>query len=139
MTAGKGSKRALKATRSDSAAENVSAATHAFLKPPRRKYGNVPTVVGGRRFDSKKESERYAALLLAERAGEITGLECQTRFPLVVHGEDCGSYVSDFSYVTRSGERVIEDVKSAATRKLPTYRLKVKLVWALYGIRVREV
>ena len=76
---------------------------------------------------------------LAERAGEISGLEIQPRFPLVVNGQDCGSYVGDFAYVTKDGERVVEDVKSAATRKLPTYRLKRRLVWALYGLTVVEV
>lgn len=108
-------------------------------RPVRRKFGNVPTEVGGIRFDSKRESERYAVLLLAERAGEISGLEIQPRFPLVVNGQDCGSYVGDFAYVTKDGERVVEDVKSAATRKLPTYRLKRRLVWALYGLTVVEV
>jgi hypothetical protein len=41
--------------------------------------------------------------------------------------------------VVATGERVVEDVKSPATRKLATYRLKVRMVWALYGLRVREV
>jgi hypothetical protein len=33
----------------------------------------------------------------------------------------------------------LEDVKSAATRALPTYRLKRRLLWALYGLTVQEV
>jgi hypothetical protein len=113
------------------------AAILAASKP--RKYHNVPTEVDGHRFDSKKEAERYAALVKAERAGEIRDLEIQPRFPLIVHQENCGAYVGDFSYVTRAGEAVVEDVKSAATRKLPTYRLKRRLVWALYGLTIREV
>lgn len=113
------------------------AAILAASKP--RKYRNTPTVVDGHRFDSKKEAERYAALVAAERSGEIRDLEIQPRFPLIVHQENCGAYVGDFSYVTRAGESVVEDVKSAATRKLPTYRLKRKLVWALYGLTIREV
>ncbi len=114
--------------------------TASILGPSRRKYGNSPTVVDGHRFDSKKEAARYGELRMLERAGKIGDLQLQPRFPLVVHEQDCGTYVGDFSYwVTETGDRVIEDVKSAATRKLPTYRLKVKLVWALYGLRVQEV
>jgi hypothetical protein len=106
----------------------------------RRKYGNTPTVVDGHRFDSKKEAARFADLSVALRAGEITDLRVHERFPLVVHEQDCGAYESDFTYtVTATGERVVEDVKSAMTRKLPVYRLKRKLMWALYGISVREV
>lgn len=115
------------------------AAIRGAVRPATRKYKNVPVEIEGRRFDSKREGDRYRVLRLLEQAGEISGLECQTRFPLVVHGQDCGAYISDFTYLTREGERVIEDVKSAATRKLPVYRLKRRLVWALYGLDVREV
>jgi hypothetical protein len=106
----------------------------------RRKYGNKPIEINGIHFDSQKEGKRYGELRFMERNGVIRALEVHPRFPLVVHGEDCGVYVADFAWIDpETGERVIEDVKSAATRKLPTYRLKVKMVWALYGLRVREV
>ena len=104
----------------------------------RRKFNNQPTEVDGYRFDSRKEAERYATLRLLEQAGEISGLEIHPRFPLVVHGEDCGAYVGDFAYLDAAGGRHVEDVKSAATRKLPTYRLKRRLLWALYGLTVEE-
>lgn len=108
-------------------------------KPSTRKYHNVPTTVDGHRFDSKKEAARYADLSVMERGGGIRDLEVHPRFPLVVHDIDCGVYVADFAYITRAGVRVIEDVKSAATRKLPTYRLKARLVWAIYGLRITEI
>jgi hypothetical protein len=112
----------------------------AILKAPTpRKYHNVPTVIGEYRFDSKKEAQRYIDLMADLVEGKIRDLEVHPRFPLVVRGEDCGAYVGDFSYVTRAGKVVVEDVKSAATRKLPTYRLKRRLVWALYGLTIREV
>ena len=79
-------------------------------------------------------------LYAAEQMGEIRDLEVHPSFPLVIHEQDCGRYEADFAYTSvATGERVVEDVKSPATRKLPTFRLKVRLVWALYGIRVREV
>lgn len=104
-----------------------------------RKYHNQPVDVDGHRFDSKVEATRYVELSRAEWAGVIRDLEIHPRFPLVIHGIDTGDYVADFSYVTAEGVSVVEDVKSPATRKLPTYRLKRRQVWALYGITIREV
>lgn len=103
-----------------------------------RKYRNAPTEVDGVRFDSKSEAERYIELRAAERAGEIHRLEVHPRFALVVHDQDCGYYEADFAYFDED-EPVVEDVKSAATRKLPVYRLKRRLMWAIYGLTVREI
>ena len=104
----------------------------------KRKYHNVPTTLDGITFDSKREAERYAELRLLEQAGEISALEIHPSFPLVVHGQDCGRYEGDFAYLDADGSRHVEDVKSAATRKLPTYRLKKRMVWAIYGLTVEE-
>lgn len=104
----------------------------------RRKYGNQPVVVDGHRFDSKREAARYSELVTAQRAGLIRDLEVHPRFPLVVHGQDCGAYVADFGFIDADGARHVEDVKSPATRKLAVYRFKARLLWALYGLRVEE-
>lgn len=42
-------------------------------KTSRRKYGNVPTVVNGIKFDSKREADYYKSLLLLKAAGAIRG------------------------------------------------------------------
>lgn len=106
--------------------------------PPRRhKYGALPTVVDGVRFDSRGEARRYGELRTLERAGVIAGLRLQPRFPLIVNGSHVADYVADFSYL-QDGAEVVEDFKSPATAT-PSYRLKAKLVRALYGIRVVEV
>jgi hypothetical protein len=110
-----------------------------FSGRSRAKYGNVKKTVDGITFDSLKEAARYGVLRLRERAGEIAQLEVHPRFPLVVHGQSCGDYIGDFAYRDADGVAHVEDVKSAATRKLPVYRLKSRLVWALYGLRVEEV
>lgn len=105
-----------------------------------RKYRNTPVELDGHRFDSTKEADRFRLLELAQSAGLIRDLEVHPRFPLVVHGYDCGVYEADFGYVeSDTGARVVEDVKSVITRKLPLYRRNVKLLWALYGLTVREV
>jgi hypothetical protein len=101
------------------------------------KYGNVRTTVDGQTFASKREAARYQALRLMERVGEIRGLECQPRYPLMVNGVKVGVYVADFCFVRAdTGEFVVEDSKGYRTRE---YILKAKLLLALYGHRVREV
>ncbi len=94
--------------------------------------------VGGVRFDSRKEARRWAALLDLQAAGAISGLRRQVRIPIRVNGVRVCAYVADAVYV-EGGRRVVEDTKSPMTRKLPVYRLKRKLLAALYGIDIREV
>ncbi|HEX6537525.1 MAG TPA: DUF1064 domain-containing protein [Gemmatimonadaceae bacterium] len=111
-----------------------------LLRRGNNKYGAKAVVIDGIRFDSLAEGRRYNELKLEVAAGEITALECHPRFPLVVNGVKVGTYVADFAYVVLvdGGPRVVEDVKSRPTRT-QSYRLKRKLMLALYGIAVREV
>jgi len=102
------------------------------------KFANIPTTVDGIKFASRAEARRYGELKLLERANQIRNLELQPKFPLVVNGELVCTYVADFAYSLDGTLGVVEDVKSKAT-KTPQYRIKVKLLRALYGIEVREV
>lgn len=106
-------------------------------EPKRPKYGNRKTEIDGFVFDSKKEALRYLDLREEQRAGVISELRRQVAFPLVVNGDVIGEYVADFTYWLH-GKLRVEDVKSKATRKLPLYRLKVKLMKACLGIEVLE-
>lgn len=119
--------------------ESLNVAQRASQSRSGAKYGNRVTYVDGVAFASKKEAERFGYLRMLEQASVIRDLEAHPRFQLVVHEQDCGYYEADFAYIDADGQRIVEDVKSAATRKLPTYRLKVRLLWALYGLRVMEV
>ena len=102
----------------------------------KRKYRNIPTVLDGRRFDSLKESRRYAELKLMEKAGEIESLECQPSFRIEVSGIRICDYRADFKYLDkRTGEWITEDVKSSATMT-PVFKLKAKLLRACHGIQV---
>lgn len=92
------------------------------------KYGARSTVVDGIRFASKAEARHYAELKLLERAGKITALELQPKFPVVIRGEHICDYVADFSYRDEVQRRVV-DVKGVET---PVFRLKKRLVEALY-------
>ena len=110
----------------------------------RSKYGAIRTEAGGRVFDSRREAEHYMELALRQAAKEISGLRFQPEFVLWVTPLDgrpavnVGSYFADFEYLDEKAERVVVDVKSKAT-STPLYRLKKKIVTALYGIDIKEV
>ncbi len=110
-------------------------------KPKRGKYNAKRTEAHGIMFDSKAEADRYCELRLLERSGEITNLELQPRFDLIVNGENCGFYKGDFVYFSRPsngkrGEHVVEDCKGVRTA---VYKLKKRLVAALYHVQIVEV
>lgn len=124
------------------------------------KYGNKKTVTSdGILHDSKKEADRWCELKLLERAGKISDLKRQVPFELIPaqyeavprfsktgarlkDGQRCVEksvvYICDFEYI-ENGKRVVEDVKSPATRKKESYIIKRKLMRFMYGVAVREV
>ena len=102
----------------------------------KNKYRAVKTEVDGIVFDSKREAARYMELMLLQRAGEISHLELQPVYECVVNGKKICTYRADFRYFTKLGN-IVEDVKGVKT---PIYRLKKKLVEALYaGVTILEV
>lgn len=105
----------------------------------RSKYGNTRVVIDGRRFDSIKEADRYQELRLLERSGQISGLECQVRYPITVAGIEVCEYRADFVYADLTGAVHVEDVKSKATRGIAVYRLKKRLMLACHGIEIEEL
>jgi hypothetical protein len=98
------------------------------------KYRAIAVTVDGYRFASKKEAARYRVLKARAAAREIVALELQPRYPLIVNGEKVGTYVGDFRYF-EGDVLILEDVKGVLT---PVYRLKRRLVKALYGLDIRE-
>ena len=107
-------------------------------KKKRNKYGNQKVEFDGITFDSTKERNRYITLRMRQTAEEITDLAWQVEFILESNDEKVCSYVADFTY-QENGLMVVEDVKSAMTRKLAPYRLKKKLMAAQYKIEIKEV
>jgi len=113
------------------------------------KYRAKKTVIDGITFDSKKEATRYWQLKQLEKAGRVTDLELQPRFEIDVRRLDdplgdtyhIGFYKADFKYKETESHppynkvEVIEDAKGMRT---PIYKLKKRLVEALYGIEVKE-
>ena len=124
----------------------------------RSKYKAQKTKRGKLTFDSKKEAERYDALMLLQKAGEIRGLKLQVRYCLqeaytTFEGDKVKSidYIADFVYERRTapdsyGQRywlqVVEDVKGYKDPSSAAYRvfsMKAKLFRSRYGFSIREV
>ena len=120
--------------------------TLADVKKSLPKYRNVKTEVDGIKFDSKKEAKRWQELRALQKAGKLRDLAHQWRYFLVPaqtradgKKERRIDYVADFAYVDADGVTHVEDVKSPASRKLPAYIIKRKLMLFIHGITVREV
>lgn len=98
------------------------------------KYFNKKIKTQEGTFDSKKELARYNELLILVRTGQIDKLQRQVKFEIVPKdgNERAAYYVADFVYIRADGKKIIEDVKSEMTKKLPLYILKRKLVKHLY-------
>ncbi len=99
------------------------------------KYRNKRTVIDNITFDSAKEATRYKELKILERAGAIKNLTLQPKYPIIVNEMKICTYIADFTYQTRLGETLVEDCKGMRT---PAYKLKAKLMFAVYGIKILE-
>ena len=115
-------------------------------KTSRSKYGNRKCTLDGISFDSVKEMNRYCDLKYMLLAGEIKDLEVHKPFELQEAFRDKNgkwirpiTYEADFVYTdVKTGEQVIEDVKSKATASDAVYRIKKKMM--LYkGLEIIEV
>ena len=108
------------------------------LPKKKSKYRAVPTIVDDIKFSSKKEAKRYVELIIEQAAGNISDLELQPKFALKINGVLIGHYIADFAYSLQdggNGKRIIEDVKGFRN---PIYKLKKKIVEAMYGITILE-
>lgn len=100
------------------------------------KYRAIRTTVDGVTFASKAEAARYSELKLLIAHGSVRNLELQPAYAIVVNGVRVGKYLADFRYEIREANdwrQVVEDVKGVETA---LYRLKAKLVRALYGVEI---
>jgi hypothetical protein len=95
--------------------------------------------VDGILFASLAEAKRYGQLKLLEQAGEIRDLRQGRSHDLIVNGKRVGGYKPDFTYMTRTNDLVIEEVKSGTSGKEKDYRLRKKVFEASTGLQVTEV
>jgi len=95
------------------------------------KYNNVRTEIDGFKFASKKEAKRYVELKLLKESKRISYFLMQT--PIHIPG---AKYVCDFVVFDLEGKAIYEDVKGFKT---DVYKLKKKMVEALYPIKIIEI
>lgn len=103
------------------------------------KYRNQKVIVDGIKFDSTKESRRYLELNWLKKAGKITDFDLQPVFEFKFNGVLVCKYKADFRVYYPDGTVIIEDVKSEITKKDPVYRIKNKLMKAVYNIEITEI
>lgn len=113
-------------------------------------YARVPvaarTSATNEVFDSAAELRRWNELLLEQRAGEITELRRQVKFPLTLPGgievriRSAGFpkgrlavYHADFAFRDRGGIHHVVEYKAFDT---PDARLRRAVVEAIYGIQI---
>ena len=112
-----------------------------------RKYRNQTEVVDNIKFASLKEARRYRELKLMEKAGLISKLILQPRFPISIGGVKIMMlskryhkqgrqlvYVADFQY-EENGKIIIEDTKGHLTEG---YKIKRALMLAM-GFEIIEL
>lgn len=122
-----------------------------LVNPTKSKYGAIKTTIDGKKFDSKKEAERYAELKMMQRVGLIRDLETQVKYVLIpsqrddngkVIEKEC-SYIADFVYHDIKADRlVVEDVKGYRNPSSAGYAkfvIKRKLMLFIHNIRIREI
>ena len=103
----------------------------------RSKYRNVITERDGIKFDSALEAKRYGELTLLLKAGKISHLDRQFRYPLIVGTTVIGHYVADFEYFCWDRHCIVtEDCKG---QRLPLYIWKSKHFKAQYGREIVEI
>lgn len=99
----------------------------------------IPTTTGdGQKFKSVLESAFYNRMWVLQRAGEVTLIEREVRYELVVNGVFIASYLLDFRIHYATGVVRYIDCKSTAT-KTPLYLMKKQLMLALFEINIEEV
>lgn len=107
-------------------------------KKKRRKYGNEPTYIGWKKFDSRKEARFYQELMLRKKAGELKCVLRQVAFDLAE--KEKLQYIADFVAIRPDNTiEAVYDVKSPATRESDKYKIKKKLMRELWDVDIQEV
>lgn len=122
--------------------------------PSPSKYKAKKVTYMGIEFDSQLEADRYAQLVLMQRAGEITDLKRQVEYELIPSQREPDTvgprggikpgkvieravyYIADFVYKDKQGNTIVEDTKGVKTAD---YNIKRKLMLWVHKIRITEV
>ena len=105
-----------------------------------RVKGAQPTEVDGLKFPSKREAARYKELQLLKKAESIRRLRRQVMFPLVTKGVPVfpHGYVADFVYEELLNGAWIFTVEDCKGFETEVFRVKERLMKAIYGIEIKK-
>ena len=90
-------------------------------------------------YDSEWEKLYAQQLSLRQKGGEIAKYERQVPYILSVNGHKICKYILDFQVYYPDGRIEYIDCKSTPRMVSPEYKLKKKLMFAIYGISLIEV
>ncbi len=124
-----GMRRLVQGAQGAPAAAAAAKVVDAAAAPKRRKYGNVPTMADGIRFDSKREAAYYEQLKMRKAGGEVHFWLRQ----VPIHLPGGTKYVIDFLVFLRDGTVDFVDVKGRETKE---FRIKRREVEHHYPIKV---
>jgi len=108
------------------------------------KYGAKKTVYNGITFDSKKEAQYCAKLDILKKSthkeNRVFDYELQVRYDIIVNDKKIGFYKLDFMVQYADGKIRYIDIKGCKKGAgYQLFRLKKKLVEALYNIKIEEL
>lgn len=107
------------------------------IKMNKSKYRAIRTRnADGSWSDSRKEARIDARMMLLKHDPTVSTVERKVRYPLTINGEKIGVYECDWTVYRHDGSREVYDAKGFKT---PIYRIKKKLVKALYGFDIIEL
>jgi len=109
-------------------------------KVAKSKYNNKKTEYNGVLYDSKKEAAYAKRLEYLKHAKElserVTQVTRQVPYRITVSNKYIATYFADFLVKYGDGRSEVIDVKGLRT---PIYRLKKKLVEAIYKVEIIEI
>lgn len=120
--------------------EHISIDEYRYTNQKVSKYGNRKTMYKGEMYDSKKEADYAQTLDLMTKARDaatrVQSYERQVPYPIFVREKKICTYLADFVVMYADGGVEVVDVKGVKT---DVYKLKKKLVEALYDIQIMEI
>lgn len=113
---------------------------HQVSKPSKYKNVKCESALVGRSFDSRAERKTGEVLALREKAKDIRDLKFQVSIPLTVNDHLVCTWKADFTYQERDPrtKRWVEIWHDEKGFRTEAYEIKRKLVYAVYGVVVRE-
>ena len=96
-------------------------------------------LVDGIQFDSMADAMRYSQLKTKSLIGEVVDLKYHHIFDCIINGVKVCRYEVDFAFIDGEGVQRYEEVKRGTSGKERDWRIRRKLVEALYGVTIDVV